>query len=123
MTHVLLVDDDRWLADLYTDQLEQKKYTVSRAAHAYEALRILDETSIDIIVLDMLLPAVNGIGLLQELRSHDDLAAIPIIVTTSTNVTNQELAPYGVRAVLYKPKMRHNELAQQIRQVIGDPAV
>ncbi len=110
MTHVLLVDDDRWLAELYTTQLEQKMYTVSHAMHVYDALQMLEDTPIDIIVLDMLLPAVNGIGLLQEIRRYDDWAQLPIIVTTSTDVTHAELAPYGVKHVLHKPTMMRGEL-------------
>ena len=121
MKRVLIVDDDRWLADILARRLQSENYQARIAMNALDAMVAIDEWSPSAIVLDIFMPGPNGFVLLQELQSHSDLAKLPIIVctTSATELTQQELAPYGVRFVLDKSTMTTAELLTTLRKVLS----
>src|SRR5689334_22989639 len=103
MAHVLLVEDDIWIADCYQLWLTRDGHTVTHSRDAQEALDAADESIPEVIVLDLFLPFSNGIQLLHTLRSHADLATIPVILCSSALPEHMPaMAAYGVRRVLDK---------------------
>ena len=81
MKRVLIVEDDpTWamLVGKYVRQLDWKSTVVSSPQAAMDAL---DTQPVDVIVLDMLLAVETGMALLNEIRSYDDLATIPIVAS------------------------------------------
>lgn len=120
MTRVLLVEDDVWMADCYRLWLGQAGHEVSWARDAQEALDLADEQPPDVIVLDLFLPFANGIQLLHTLRSHVDLAAIPVILCSS-QLPEQlpDLQAYGVHAALDKASLRPDSLRAAVHEVSG----
>lgn len=114
---VLVVDDDTWLVDEWTRHLKGAGYDVVHASHAIAAIECLDTHKIDVIVLDMFMPGPNGLVLLHELRSHDDLANIPVIVCTNAaeSLTLDQLRPYGVCILLDKTTMDSSDLVASVR--------
>ena len=124
MKTILLIEDDAWLAELYTDVLKMASYRVVHATDAQQGLERLDEQSVDVIILDLLLPGHNGIALLQELRSYPDIAHIPIIIHSGIDPQASDIAPetwaaYGVAAYVLKGASRPKELVRTVRQVIA----
>lgn len=117
---ILIVDDDEWLASHYAAGLEKAGYQPYTAANAIEAIDAIDKHHPAVIVLDIFMPGPNGIVLLQELRSHSDLADIPIIVCTNSagDIPHGTLAPYGVRAVLDKTIMHPDDIVTAVRRVL-----
>ncbi len=86
---VLLVEDDADLAEMYRLQIEPAGYEVILAADAQAALDSLDDLRIDAVILDILLPKYNGLGILHELRSYEDWRRLPVIILS--NVSAAEL--------------------------------
>ncbi len=78
--HVLVVDDEPMVREVVTRYLEQEGYTVSFAADGASALRLVGEQEIDLVVLDLMLPEIDGLSVLRELREG---GAIPVIVLTA----------------------------------------
>ena len=76
MKRVLIVDDDRWFAELLAKQLRGISIDVQIVAHALEAMAAIDEHPPAVIILDIFMPGPNGLVLLQELQSHSDLAQL-----------------------------------------------
>jgi two-component system, chemotaxis family, chemotaxis protein CheY len=97
---VLLVEDDRATREMFDYALRIGGFDVSTAADGLGALRALDQHYIpDVIVLDLDLPQVSGIDVHQEIVSHADTRAIPVIVVTGTSWH----PPAGVFRTLRKP--------------------
>ena len=103
MRRVLIVEDDpTWsmLIGRYVDQLSWE-FEVVRSPQ--EALDVLDDAEVDVIVLDLLLAVETGVALLNEIQAYDDLSDIPILVLTNTpDVALSDVSGYGVKCLLDK---------------------
>ncbi len=79
---VLVVDDDRTLSTLIRRNLEDTGTKIVEAATGLDCIRILREAKIDLILLDIKLPDLNGWGILSLLRLTETLQRIPVIVVS-----------------------------------------
>ncbi len=79
---VLVVDDDQTLSKLIRHNLEITGTQVVEAASGFDCIRILHQTKIDLILLDLRLPDFNGWGILSLLRLTEPLRHIPVIVVS-----------------------------------------
>ena len=79
---VLVVDDDRTLSTLIRHNLEDTGIKIVEAATGLDCIRILREAKIDLILLDIKLPDLNGWGILSLLRLTEPLQRIPVIVVS-----------------------------------------
>ncbi|RYG73498.1 response regulator transcription factor [Lentibacillus lipolyticus] len=80
MRNVLLVDDEKRMLDLLTLYLKPHHYTCQQAQGAFEALDYLEHQSFDIVLLDIMMPDMDGWKLCQEIRAVSD---VPIIMVTA----------------------------------------
>ena len=118
MSHVLLIEDDAWQADHARRQLERAGHKVTVARQAIEGIEAIDATRPDIIVLDLFLPGPNGMTLLHEIRSHGDLATLPVIVCSSGDVKQADLQAYGVVATLDKNTMPSDAIVVAVTKAL-----
>ncbi len=124
MARVLLVEDDQWVVDCYRLWLSADGHSVRYCRDAQAAIDMIDDNPPDVIVLDLFLPFANGIQLLQTLRSHSDLAAIPVILCSSALPENlPDMTPYGVRHVLDKARLVPAAMRQVVREAAAYAAV
>lgn len=128
MKTILLIEDDAWLAELYSDVLRAAGYTVRHAFAAQQGIELLDEYPIEVIVLDLLLPEHSGIALLHELCTQPDLAAIPVIIHSAVDpdqsgVSRETWQAYGVAAYVPKATARPQALVREVRKVLDDAAI
>ena len=68
---ILAVDDQRYFRELIEGLLTEEGYEVQTASSGEEALRILDHTSFDIILTDLVMPVMNGTDLVQRVKERD----------------------------------------------------
>lgn len=121
MTRVLLVDDDRWLAELLGDRLIDVGYEVTVAHDALEAIAAIDRDMPDVLVLDFMLPAANAMTLLHELKTYPETARIPVVVCSAvSSLSMKDLRAYGVRAFLDKTTMKPEDLVAAVREVSSE---
>lgn len=118
--YVLIVEDDDWLADQYVRTLQAGGIRAVAVQHALAAMDSIDATLPDVVVLDVLLPGPNAFTLLHELRSHADLAAIPVILCTNSadQIADEDAKVYGIRDVLDKSTIAPHELVAAIKRVL-----
>ena len=114
--HILVVDDDAQTRQLIADYLGTQEYRVSPAADGREMTRLLAESAVDLIVLDLKLPGEDGLSLARKLRAESD---IPIIMLTGQSdpidrVVGLEL---GADDYLTKP-FNPRELLARIKAVL-----
>ena len=87
---VLIVDDDPETRQLIRDTLGAEGHTPLTAQNSSEALRILERSNIDAIVLDLLLPGRSGFEFLTEIRAQEKWKAIPVMVLTVKDLDERE---------------------------------
>lgn len=122
MARIVLLEPDVILAKSYQAALEKAGHMVERTANADRALKILDEQASDVLVLELLLGAHNGIELLYEMRSYADLRRLPVIVHSHSDPSLVQDSP-GYRALqvqhyLYKPDTKQADLVDAVEQAL-----
>jgi two-component system, chemotaxis family, chemotaxis protein CheY len=105
---VLIVDDSATARMLIKRCLEIAGWsdaTILEAANGIEAIAILHEEEIDLLLTDLNMPRLDGIGLLKAIRAKDIVKNLPVVVITSTgNAAKEEaLRKAGASAILSKP--------------------
>ena len=80
---ILVVDDDRQITRLLSSYLEKAGMTVLTAYDGENALRIIRHERPDLVVLDLMLPGLDGFEITRTLRADERLAAIPILMLTA----------------------------------------
>lgn len=93
---VMTVDDSSTVRKILRQTLEQAGYEVLEAEDGQDALQVLDKEAIDLLVTDLNMPNLNGIGLIKELRKIPGRRFLPIIMLTSE--TEDEIRREGKAA-------------------------
>ena len=88
MFHILVVDDDKHTRMLLRAVLENANYTVTTAADGEEALGVLDKEHVDLIVLDVMMPKMDGFEFTRLIREADN--ALPILMVTAKHLPADE---------------------------------
>jgi CheY-like chemotaxis protein len=99
---VLVVEDNQALRENVAEALVLEGYDVVVAANGLEALRRLDEGSVDVVMLDLVMPEMDGRELLRHIRANPRLAALPAIVATGHSDARAR-AGVPANAFLHKP--------------------
>lgn len=123
MARVLLIDDDTVLLKLYSTKLSSDGHQVQVATNGEEGLNFVQSFKPDIILLDLLMPKINGFAFLETLNKNPQTQRIPKIVFSS--VANQEqisrLRALGVTNYLNKIETTPTQLVQVINQTVKAP--
>ena len=99
---VLVVDDDPDILEAICDILGTESYRVARAKNGLEALERVDAERPDVILLDLMMPVMDGVTFAQALRQRPAVADVPILVI-SADGNPQRAASVNARAYLAKP--------------------
>jgi len=85
MPSVLIVDDDSELRALLVQSLSNAGYRTYEAAHGRQALDRLQTLSPDVLLVDVMMPVMNGVELIRALRADSNLQSIPVVLMTGVN--------------------------------------
>lgn len=117
MKKVLVVDDDAWLADSYRVLLESHGWQVTITGSAQDAIKLIDDVSPHVVLLDYMLPFQSAPALLHELQSYSDTQHIPVLLCTTLSLPHaSELKDYGVHTVIDKAKVTPKEIVEAIEK-------
>lgn len=83
MAHVLVVDDETHTTNLLTTALDMMGYEATAANSGQEALRLLADETPDVVLLDYMMPELDGVETLQRIRALPNGEAIPVIMITA----------------------------------------
>lgn len=102
---ILVVDDDAMNLRMAELILKKKGYDVKKADSGQEALALLQHETVDLILLDVEMPVMNGIETLDAIRSRRELAELPIVFLSSSEDMEQSVAngEYPVQGFIPKP--------------------
>jgi len=116
----LVVDDDPAARDLLKRTLESQGWAAATAADGVGAMEALSAQGADLILLDLMMPRMDGFEFVSELRKHRDWRSIPVIVITAKSLTAEDrLALEGhVLKVIQKGDFTREALLVELREVI-----
>lgn len=115
-SRILVVDDDEVTLDFVELGLRYEGFDVTRALDGQEALRAVERRRMDLIVLDLNLPTVDGVEVCQRIRERDDT---PIIMLTARADVDERVAGLEAGADDYLPKpFKFKELLARVRAVL-----
>jgi DNA-binding response OmpR family regulator len=101
---ILLVDDNQEILDFVSDDLSEK-YDVFKAVNGQEAMKILDQESIHLVISDIMMPVMDGYELCRAIKSNVEYSHIPIILLTAKNTLKSRIQGLeeGADAYIEKP--------------------
>jgi CheY-like chemotaxis protein len=119
MKTVVIIDDEFSIVETLKEVLEWAGYKVVTAANGQAGLDVVHAERPALVLLDYMMPVMDGLQMLEKLRQHDGLAGTPVIMMTA--------APLGIPnaqkrwdALLLKP-FDAEQLTRAIRKLIGEP--
>ena len=116
--HMLVVDDEEDIQELVKYNLEREGYTVTCAGTGEDAIRIARDASIDFIVLDLMLPGIDGLEVTRTLKREASTSAIPILMLSAKGEEADIVTGLELGADDYVPKpFSPRELIARIRAV------
>ena len=117
---ILVVEDEPAIQELIAVNLRRNGHEVRRAASAEEALASLAESLPDVILLDLMMPEMDGFAVVAALQKEQGWREIPVIVITSRDLdaTERERLNSGVQSILVKETFRPADLVERIRRLV-----
>ena len=119
---VLVVDDEPNAVDLLTQILQDEGYQVKGAYSGEEALRVLEATPQDIIILDLLMPEMDGFEVIQKVKANSGWRNIPIIVVTAKDISNTdwEFLQQRVDRIIQKSGLSEKNLMNEVQSLLRE---
>jgi DNA-binding response OmpR family regulator len=105
MTKILLVEDNEMNRDMLGRRLQRQGYRVTMAVDGRQALEFIKQEPFDLVLLDKMLPVMNGYEVLEHLKADQSLSHIPVIITTALDESDgkAKCMELGAEDYLTKP--------------------
>ncbi len=121
--NVLVVDDEIGALTLIGIMLERGGFNVLKAKDADVALATLDQNTPDLIILDVMMPGINGIELCKMVRQRHDTARIPVLILSARGDAESVMKGMEAGANDYLPKpILHHDLVAKVRSILAGVA-
>ena len=118
---VLIVEDDRFLRELLIRKLEGQGFIISTAVEGKEVLSKVKEELPQLILLDLILPGIDGFEVLKQIKEDSQINKIPVIILS--NLGQQEEVEKGLKLgaadYLVKAHFTPDEIIGKIKEVLG----
>jgi len=114
--HVLLVDDDPHVADLLHQTLPDDEFELETASDGVEGLEAIARRRPDVLLLDIIMPRLDGFGVIDRLRSDPATHDLPIVVMSAKQLTDDETRRLeeSVHSVVRKQALDREQLMRDI---------
>lgn len=119
---ILLVDDDLTLLEMYEDRLKAEGFTIIQATNGEEALKKVREVKPSLVILDVMMPKVNGFDVLKNLRADPEFKNIPVIILTALiqDVDRAQGKKLGATDYIVKSETMPGEIIDKIKKALGE---
>jgi DNA-binding NtrC family response regulator len=120
MTKILIIDDEQGIRDLLDTLLRRKGYDVVVAENGREGLKVFRRERPDVVVLDLKMPVMDGLTVLQEIRTLDPTKPVIILTGAGTPEAEQQARALGVTEFVEKEFSLHR-LGDSLKRLLNDP--
>jgi len=123
MKRILVVDDEIGALTLIGIMLERGGFEVLKAKDADQALAVLELDTPDLIILDVMMPGMDGIELCRLLRQRTDTSSLPVLILSARGDAKSVMSGMDAGASDYLPKpILHHDLVSKVRRMLNlDP--
>ncbi len=119
MKRIMIVDDDKGALTLIGIMLDRGGFQVVSAQNGYQALDKLDQETPDLIILDLMMPGMDGIELCKVIRERTETARTPILILSTKSDAQSVIQSMEAGATDYLPKpIFHNDLVSKVRDML-----
>jgi DNA-binding response OmpR family regulator len=117
-TTILLAEDDIILAELYTERLKKEGFTVVHASNGEDALQYVKDYTPALIILDIMMPKMNGLDVLKNLKESPDTKNIPVIIVTALVQEIEKINKMMTQADAYivKSEVLPGEIIEEVKR-------
>ena len=117
---ILVVEDDSSLAQTISAKFKDAGFDVFIATDGESGLRMAEEKKPDLILLDLILPRMNGFKFMEEAKSKMEINSIPIVVLTNleSSFDIEKVLSLGARAYLVKANYSLAEVIKKVQQIL-----
>lgn len=117
---ILLVEDDAFVSDIYQTRLEQEGYKLVLAENGLEAMKKIEEQIPHLILLDIIMPYMDGMEVLKKLKANDKWKKIPVIILTNLSQKEEVDEGLGIGAddYLIKSHFTPSEVVEKVRTIL-----
>mgnify|MGYP001581239555 CR=1 FL=1 len=122
MKKILLIEDNEYMGRMYQNLLGLENYLVSWAKGGEEGLEKASSFKPDLILLDVIMPKINGIQVLQKLKDSVDTKNIPVVILTvigEQDIIDKALK-LGAEGYIIKSTVDLNQLISEIKSYLKD---
>ena len=118
--NVLVVEDDKFLRELISQKLVKEGYNISQAVDGEEGLKKIKEEKPDLVLLDLILPGIDGFEVLVRAKEEQEVAKIPVIILS--NLGQKEDIEKGIKLgafdYLVKAHFTPGEIIEKIKRIL-----
>lgn len=120
MTKVLLIEDDLILIEMYQKKFENEGFEVHTAYNGEEGLEKMKNVNPDIVVLDIMMPKLNGLQMLHIAKADDNIKNIPVLVLTNvfSDIDAQMFTDAGVAGYLVKSDTTPDQVVGKVKEIL-----
>jgi len=122
MAKILIVEDDETLSKMYKKKLELEGFEVATAFSGGEGLVAVEREKPDLVLLDIMMPAVDGFEVIKKLRADEASKNIPIVILTNLGTSDifiDQAKMLGVNSYLVKYKTSAGKVVETIRKELN----
>lgn len=122
MKKILFIEDESALQKTFDEILRQEGYEVISALDGETGLREAESEKPDLILLDLILPKINGFDVLKKLKEKEETREIPVIVLTNLEGAGdvQKAVELGAKTYLVKANYSLEEIVKKIKKTLGE---
>lgn len=117
--NILIIEDDQYIRELYEGLLKDEGFGVATANNGQEGLIKLQDGSFDLVLLDVMMPVLDGIGMLKELHNRYS-NKLPFTIILLTNLAHdsiiQEALSLGATTYLTKSELNPDEFISEVKK-------
>lgn len=120
MKSILLVEDDPFLIDIYTTKLREVGFLVEVAEDGEKGLRKLAEKNFDLLVLDIVLPQINGWEILEKIKKDEKFKNLKVVILSNLGQKEEvkKGKELGATKYLIKAHYTPSEVVEEIKQIL-----
>lgn len=120
MKSILLVEDDPFLVEIYTAKLKEAGFSVIVATDGKESLKKMKEKVPDLLLLDIVLPDLNGWEVLREIKKEDKLNNLKIVILSNLGEKEEveKGLKLGVERYLVKARYTPSEVVEEVKKIL-----
>ncbi|MFA5207621.1 MAG: response regulator [Candidatus Magasanikbacteria bacterium] len=118
---ILLVEDDKFLRELMSKKLITLGYEVVSAADGESGLVMIKEAKPDVVLLDLILPGINGFEVLEKAKQDPAIANIPVVILSNLGQTEdiEKGLALGAKDFLVKAHFTPQEIVNKLKSILG----